>query len=93
MVEMRRELPAAFEGTTDGLAAAFHVQASGGRQGGIAGFPAIWFPAVGADVLNELLDVVIGQLLRTPSRFLAALDVVEGSALAFFWLLEDSAAC
>lgn len=60
---------------------------------GIAGFPAIWFPAVGADVLNELLDVVIGQLLRTPSRFLAALDVVEDSALAFFWLLEDSVAC
>lgn len=93
MEEMRRELPAAFESSTDGLAAAFHVEASSGRQGGIAGFPAIWFPAIGADVLDELLDVVVRQFLRTASRFFTPLDVVEGSALAFFWLLEDSVAC
>lgn len=93
MEEMRRELPAAFKGATDGLAAAFHVQTRSGRQGGVAGFPAIWFPAVGADVLNELLDVVVRQLLGAPSRFLTPLDVVEGSALAFFWLPEDPVAC
>jgi hypothetical protein len=56
---MRRELAAAFEGATDGLAAAFHVEAGSGRQGGVTGFPAIRSLAVGADELDELLDVVV----------------------------------